>query len=85
MEYDAYLLRGCDIGSGRVEAACKRIIGARLKASGCRWKPENAEAIAILRAEILSGRLQSLWDNRDRDMLESAARQSPRKTRERAA
>ena len=85
MDYAAYLNRGCDIGSGRIEAACKRIVGARLKVTGSRWCRENAEAMAVLRAEMLSGRLEALWQERDRDMLAQAVRKSPRQARSRAA
>jgi DNA-directed RNA polymerase subunit RPC12/RpoP len=56
--YDQYIKRGLDIGSGPVEAACKTLIGQRLKSSGMRWTEEGAEKIARLRAIHLSG----LWD-----------------------
>ena len=84
MDYHAYRERGCDIGSGRVEAACKRVVGARLKACGCRWNQQNAEALAVLRGEALSGRLQLFWEYRDNKMRAAAARRGPRKARNRA-
>lgn len=56
--YPQYIERGLDIGSGPVEAACKTVIGQRLKSSGMRWTEEGAEKIARLRAIYLSG----LWD-----------------------
>lgn len=79
MEYNKYRERGSDIGSGRVEAACKRIIAGRLKTCGARWRKDNAEAIAVLRAAVLSGRLQRLWSQRDKDMRAAALRKAPRK------
>jgi hypothetical protein len=57
-DYHQYMERGLDIGSGPVEAACKTLIGQRLKSSGMRWTEEGAEKIARLRAIYLSG----LWD-----------------------
>lgn len=57
-DYHQYIARGLDIGSGPVEAACKTLIGQRLKSSGMRWTEVGAEKIARLRAIYLSG----LWD-----------------------
>ena len=37
MDYPAYLAKGWAIGSGPVEAACKTVIGQRMKGSGMRW------------------------------------------------
>jgi len=59
VDYPGYIERGYDIGSGPVEAACKTVIGRRLKGSGMRWTEVGAEKIARLRAIRLSG----LWDN----------------------
>ena len=59
VDYPGYIERGYDIGSGPVEAACKTVIGRRLKGSGMRWTETGAEKIARLRAVRLSG----LWDN----------------------
>ncbi len=59
LDYPGYIERGYDIGSGPVEAACKTVIGRRLKGSGMRWTETGAEKIARLRAV----RLSELWDN----------------------
>jgi hypothetical protein len=58
MHYPELRAAGYHIGSGSVESACKRIIGGRLKQSGMIWSREGAEAMAHLRAAVLSGR----WD-----------------------
>ena len=34
MRYDVFREKGYDIGSGAVEAACKNVVGKRLKQSG---------------------------------------------------
>lgn len=49
------------IGSGSVESACKRIVGARLKGAGtlCVWSRDGARAMAHLRAAMLS---YDSWD-----------------------
>jgi len=47
--------RSLTIGSGEVEGAAKHIITNRLKGSGMRWSPENADAIIAARCSILNG------------------------------
>lgn len=53
-DYPAYLASGWQIGSGPVEAACKTVIGQRLKCSGMRWGADGADALCHLRALYLS-------------------------------
>jgi hypothetical protein len=60
MDYPSYLRRGWQIGSGPVEAACKTVIGRRLKGAGMRWGPRGADAMAHLRALFLNG--PGPWD-----------------------
>ncbi|MFL7793534.1 MAG: ISKra4 family transposase [Anaerolineae bacterium] len=66
MRYPALKEAGYHIGSGSVESACKRIIGARLKQAGMIWTPEGAEAMAQLRAAVLSDRWDPFWAHYDR-------------------
>jgi hypothetical protein len=54
MRYQTYLNKGYQIGSGVVEAACKRVVAQRLDQTGMHWRPENAEAIVALRAALCS-------------------------------
>jgi hypothetical protein len=68
MRYPALKDAGYHIGSGSVESACKRIIGARLKQAGMIWTPDGAEAMAQLRATILSERWDEFWDAYDRTL-----------------
>lgn len=49
-DYPAYQARGWQIGSGMIEAACKTVVGQRLKESGMRWRPPGTTALCQLRA-----------------------------------
>jgi len=59
MDYLRYRKKGWFIGSGVVEAGCKRVIGQRLKQSGMFWTEAGATAVASLRCALLSA---SGWD-----------------------
>lgn len=60
MDYPGYVAKGWAIGSGPVEAACKTVIGQRMKGSGMRWGADGADALSHLRALFKSGDRQ--WD-----------------------
>lgn len=60
MDYPRYRAKGWLIGSGPVEAACKQVVGQRLKGSGMRWGEAGADAICHLRALFRSEKGQ--WD-----------------------
>jgi hypothetical protein len=63
MDYRRYRERGWFIGSGVVEAGCKRVIGQRLKQSGMFWTEPGATAVATLRCALLSaGGWDYLWN-----------------------
>jgi len=62
MRYDRFRARGYPIGSGTVESACKRLIEARVRASGMIWTQQGAQAILALRAELLSERWDEGWE-----------------------
>lgn len=53
-DYPTYVAHGWQIGSGPVEAACKTVVGQRLKGSGMRWGEDGADAVCHLRALYLS-------------------------------
>lgn len=61
MDYPTYLANGWQIGSGPIEAACKTVVGQRLKCSGMRWSEPGADAVCHLRALYLSEGNQ--WDS----------------------
>jgi hypothetical protein len=63
MDYPTYLARGWAIGSGPVEAACKLVIGGRLKGTGMRWRERGSDSVCHLRALFLSqpGQWEAFW------------------------
>jgi hypothetical protein len=69
MDYPSYRAKGWQIGSGPVEAACKAVIGQRMKGSGMRWGHEGADAVCHLRALLVSeeGQWEAFWRNRRRN------------------
>jgi hypothetical protein len=60
MDYPRYQAKGWAIGSGPVEAACKTVIGKRMKGGGMRWGEDGADEMCHLRALFASGEKQ--WD-----------------------
>ena len=54
MHYPAFRARGLMIGSGPVEAACKRVVGDRLKRAGMRWSAAGADAVLAVRCALLN-------------------------------
>jgi hypothetical protein len=75
MDYPSYRARGLQIGSGTIESSCKQLVSARLKLAGMIWEAEGAEAVAVARAWLKSGR----WDEAMR------LRPPPRRTYQRRA
>ena len=65
MQYPKFRARGMMIGSGPVEAACKVVVGHRLKRAGMRWTRSGADAVLAIRCALLNG---------DYDRLNKAAR-----------
>jgi len=64
MRYPQFEAQGLCTGSGVVEAACKGVVGARLKRSAMRWTPRGANPILALRCSKLSGLFQDFWERR---------------------
>lgn len=62
MDYVAYRAEGLPIGSGPIEAACKTIVGHRLKRSGMRWHTKGGQEVLNLRAPLKSNRWQTTWN-----------------------
>ena len=64
MRYDKYREQGMFIGSGVVEAACRHLVGVRLKQSGMEWTERGANSILALRSVVLSNRMEDYWESR---------------------
>ncbi len=62
MNYFEYRQKKLPIGSGVVEAACKNLIGARLKKSGMSWSKRGGQNVLNLRGLILSNRWETFWN-----------------------
>jgi hypothetical protein len=60
IQYPEFQEKGWQIGSGPTEATCKTLT-ARLKGSGMRWDPDNAEAVMALEGLMQSNQWQSYW------------------------
>ena len=54
MRYGLFRAAGLFIGSGVIEAACKTIVGKRMKNAGMHWSKKNAEGVIALRCAINS-------------------------------
>jgi len=61
MDDPSYRAKGWLIGSGPVEAACKQVVGQRLKGTGMRGGEAGADAVCHLRALFRSEKGQ--WDD----------------------
>ena len=64
MNYPRFRKQHLFVGSGVIEAACKTVIGHRLKQSGMFWTVKGANAILALRCSHLNGRFEDYWENR---------------------
>lgn len=69
MRYPHFHAQGLCTSSGVVEAACRVVVGQRLKRSGMRWTVRGANAIAALRCVRLSGRFEDFWESRANQLL----------------
>lgn len=56
LDYATFRRRGWPLGSGAVESAVRRIVNLRLKGNGLLWREENAEAVLVMRAAVLTQR-----------------------------
>lgn len=61
MLYQTFRQAGYFIGSGVVEAACKTVVGQRLKNSGMLWSRKGASHLLTVRCALLSGWFDDFW------------------------
>jgi hypothetical protein len=59
--YDRFRKADYDIGSGRVESACKHVVANRMKRSGMIWSDDGAQELLSLRTTYLNGQWNRLW------------------------
>lgn len=64
MRYAKFHAEGLCTSTGVLEAACKTVIGSRLKRPGMHWSLHGANAIIALRCAKLSDRLDKFLQNR---------------------
>jgi len=64
MRYWEYQAQGLFIGSGVVEAACKTVVGQRLKQSGMFWGLPGAHNILDIRCVLENGQFDQFWKER---------------------
>lgn len=62
MKYELFRQSGLDIGSGRVEAACRTVVGERLKRSGMFWSLPGAENILTFRCAVMNHQYDDFWE-----------------------
>ena len=62
INYPKYVEAGFPVGSGRVEGACKTLVGGRCKQSGMRnWTREGAEGVLRMRSALQDRSYNDLW------------------------
>lgn len=64
MHYDQFREQGLFVGSGVMEAACKNVVGKRLKQSGMRWTVAGANKIIALRCTFMNREFEDFWADR---------------------
>ena len=63
IDYPRYRALGLPVGSGRVEAQCKTLVGARCKQAGMRnWTYAGAEGVLRMRAAWQDDSFHTLWE-----------------------
>jgi len=61
LAYDRFRTAGLDIGSGRVEAACKHVLALRMKRCGMRWSKPGSQNVLSLRTAWLNHDWDRVW------------------------
>jgi hypothetical protein len=74
LRYDWFGYRGRPRGSGAVESAIRRVINLRRKGNGIDCREENAEAMLVLRAAVLTGRWEETMERARAAMAEDRRR-----------
>ena len=64
LRYPKFRRQHLFVGSGVVEAGCKKVITSRFKGSGMFWTVRGANAILALRCCCLNTRFEDYWEDR---------------------
>ena len=64
LDYARFREKGYDIGSGRVESACKHVVANRMKRSGMLWSDPAAQELLSLRSAYLNEQWEQLWSQK---------------------
>jgi hypothetical protein len=64
MRYPQFRRQHLFVGSGVIEAGCKKVITSRFKGSGMFWTVRGANAILALRCSCLNQRFEDFWEDR---------------------
>ena len=62
LRYDVFRSWRLPTGSGAIESTIRRVINLRLKGNSMYWTEENAEAVFQLRAAVVSGRWDEIFE-----------------------
>lgn len=71
MSYAEARRRNYPIGTGITEAACKTIVGTRMKRAGSRFSQHGGQTVMTFRAAVLSGRFEALHEILRREYMQS--------------
>jgi hypothetical protein len=63
LRYDIFRSWRLPMGSGAIESTIRRVINLRLKGNSIYWTEENAEAVFQLRAAVVSGRWDEIFEH----------------------
>jgi hypothetical protein len=63
LRYDVFRSWRLPLGSGAIESTIRRVINLRLKGNRIYWTEENAEAVFQLRAAVVSGRWDEIFEH----------------------
>jgi len=61
MQYQTFVEKGYQIGSGIIEAACKQVVSERCKHAGMRWSRNGINAILFWRCLLKNGTWDAFW------------------------
>lgn len=63
MKYHEYVEKGCPIGSGNIESACRHVVKDRMEKTGMRWSIDGAQNILSLRAIHINNDFNDYWSH----------------------